>query len=295
MMNTLIIRHLPILGIILFSVASAASTPEPRALYKRWEAIKTPLAAPAEALGGYSAGCLLGAKPLPERGVGYQIMRPARSRNYGHPDLIELIEAAAKWNKKTAGSDLLIGDISRPRGGPTISGHVSHQTGLDVDIWYLQSRKKLSKKMRNSIHSPSVVHGDKLRNWKKSYANIIQQFGENPKVDRIFVNPTIKKMFCEKFPQEKSPWLAKLRPWWGHSDHFHVRLRCPEGDKRCETQDPINPNDLGCDEKELAWWFSQEAKDELAKRQDSIQSEDRPFPDLPKDCLALTNLASASK
>ena len=30
---------------------------------------------------------------------------------------------------------LLIGDMSQPRGGPMVSGHASHQIGLDVDIW----------------------------------------------------------------------------------------------------------------------------------------------------------------
>src|SRR6516165_2279694 len=30
---------------------------------------------------------------------------------------------------------LLVGDISQPRGGPMITGHDSHQVGLDADIW----------------------------------------------------------------------------------------------------------------------------------------------------------------
>src|SRR5262249_51802528 len=53
-------------------------------------------------------------------------------------------------------------------------------------------------------------------------------------------------------------WLRKLRPWWGHDDHFHVRLRCPTGDAECQVQEPIPPGD-GCG-ADLAWWFTEEAR-----------------------------------
>ena len=50
----------------------------------------------------------------------------------------------------------------------------------------------------------------------------------------IFVNAAIKKALCEKHAGE--PWMSKVRPWWGHDYHFHVRLRCPEGHSACENQ-----------------------------------------------------------
>ena len=46
-------------------------------------------------------------------------------------------------------------------------------------------------------------------------------------VDRIFVNPVIKATLCRRLPQTEHAWLGKLRPWFAHDDHFHVRLNCP--------------------------------------------------------------------
>jgi penicillin-insensitive murein DD-endopeptidase len=74
-------------------------------------------------------------------------------------------------------------------------------------------------------------------------------------VSRIFVNAAIKKALCETHKGE--PWMTKVRPWWGHDYHFHVRLHCPAGDAACEGQGPPPPGD-GCD-KSLNWWFTDEA------------------------------------
>ena len=31
---------------------------------------------------------------------------------------------------------------------------------------------------------------------------------------------------------------ARLRPWWAHHDHFHVRLKCPADSPQCVPQEP---------------------------------------------------------
>ena len=52
--------------------------------------------------------------------------------------------------------------------------------------------------------------------------------------------------------------MAKMRPLYGHHDHFHVRLSCPRGERNCEKQTPpikrISKGD-GCDET-LNWWVT---------------------------------------
>ena len=40
-------------------------------------------------------------------------------------------------------------------------------------------------------------------------------------------------------------WLRKVRPWWGHHYHFHVRLSCPPGTRGCVNQD-LPPAGDGC-------------------------------------------------
>jgi len=93
----------------------------------------TAVAGPPEAIGAYERGCLEGAVALPADGPNWQVMRPSRNRAWGHPVLIGLLErlaprlpAAADW------PGLLVGDIGQPRGGPMLTGHGSHQIGLDV-------------------------------------------------------------------------------------------------------------------------------------------------------------------
>ena len=49
---------------------------------------------------------------------------------------------------------------------------------------------------------------------------------------------------CNNATGDRS-WLNKIRPWYGHHYHFHVRLRCPAGSVGCENQAPPPAGD-GC-------------------------------------------------
>ena len=47
-----------------------------------------------------------------------------------------------------------VGDMAQPRGGPLPFGHASHQTGLDVDIWFtLTPRPRLVPAARFGLDS----------------------------------------------------------------------------------------------------------------------------------------------
>ena len=75
-------------------------------------------------------------KALPINGETWQVMRLSRNRNWAHPDLVALLERLAAKARKDAGwPGILVGDMSQPRGGPMLTGHASHQVGLDADIW----------------------------------------------------------------------------------------------------------------------------------------------------------------
>jgi len=101
-------------------------------------------------------------------------------------------------------------------------------------------------------------------------------------VNRIFVSPAIKRDMCRRYPQ--ASWLYRLRPWWGHEDHFHVRLQCPADSPLCQEQDPLDPLDNGCG-ADLDWWFSAEADREWTRLRTS--KEPRRFPALPATCTAM--------
>ena len=63
---------------------------------------------------------------------------------------------------------------------------------------------------------------------------------------RIFVNAAIKKALCREAGSDRG-WLAKVRPWWGHDYHFHVRISCPADSAHCEPQQPPVPGATAAD------------------------------------------------
>ncbi|MEM9100147.1 MAG: penicillin-insensitive murein endopeptidase, partial [Pseudomonadota bacterium] len=230
--------------------------PLAKPVFGRWSA---PSEGEPEPLGGYSKGCLAGGQELSETGPGWQAMRLSRNRNWGHPDVIAFVERLGRQAQAIGWPRLYIGDMSQPRGGP-ISGHASHQIGMDVDIWLARPvARELTRQEREQVGSPSVVRGDKLdvnKNWTPEHHDLLKSAASDPTVTRIFVNAAIKQAMCRRTGSEDSSWMRKIRPWWGHDSHFHVRLRCPEGASECVAQDPPPPGD-GCDVT-LAWWFTDE-------------------------------------
>jgi penicillin-insensitive murein endopeptidase len=234
-----------------------------------WAALKTPKKGPATSVGGYSCGCLQGSVALPHSGPGFELLHLARHRGFGHPDLVEYIRRLGATVKKKKLGMLLVGDMAQVRGGPTPTGHKSHQTGLDADLGYAfpdwALRRHPTAEERETVMAPAVVDltAGKLNDrWGPRVASLLQVAASDPAVDRIFVNPVIKRELCTH-AQPNSAWLRKLRPWWGHHDHFHVRLRCPAGNDQCTPQEPLAPDD-GC--TKLGWWFSEDARKTREKK-----------------------------
>jgi penicillin-insensitive murein endopeptidase len=150
--------------------------------------------------------------------------------------------------------------MSQPRGGPMITGHASHQIGLDADIWLLPSPNHiLSAQERETISAVSMLKpGTREIDpnvWSLPRARLIQRAAMDPAVARIFVNPAIKKALCSQATGDRS-WLHQVRPWYGHDYHFHVRLACPKDAVGCKDQDPPPAGD-GCG-ADLAWWLGPE-------------------------------------
>src|ERR1700748_3413584 len=122
-----------------------------------------PAAMPTRVIGFYSHGCIAGAEALPLNGDTWQVMRLSRTRNWGHPDLIALLERLSVKAHKDGWNGLLVGDMSQPRGGPMITGHASHQVGLDADIWLTpMPDHRLSRNEREEMSATMVVRNDRL-------------------------------------------------------------------------------------------------------------------------------------
>lgn len=231
---------------------------------RAWGAVATPLPGPARVVGATSAGCLAGAVALPPEGVGYQAVRLSRDRAWGHPSLVAWVEDLGRRARAAGLPDLWIGDLAQPRGGPMAYGHASHQTGLDADVW-LDLRPKppgspATRAARERVEVPSVVRPDgaavDAARWTEAHARLVRLAAEGPGVDRVLVNPAIKRALCEA--HGGAAWLRRVRPWRGHDSHLHARLRCPADSPECRDAAPPPPGD-GCDAT-LDWWFTEEAR-----------------------------------
>jgi penicillin-insensitive murein endopeptidase len=241
--------------------AALASLPEDAARRVFGVAV-VPAAGPGQAIGSYTKGCLAGAVELPSDGPNWQVMRPSRNRAWGHPRLIGFLQGLAATGESVGWRGLLVGDMAQPRGGPMLTGHASHQLGIEADVWLTEMPdRRLTAVERDEMSAVSVVaeDGDDIDPavWRPEHRWLLEAAARSPGVSRIFVNPAIKLALCREAAGDRS-WLRRIRPWRGHNYHFHVRLVCPAENRECRDQTALPPED-GCG-ADLAWWFTPEAR-----------------------------------
>jgi penicillin-insensitive murein DD-endopeptidase len=254
----------------------------------------------ARAIGWYAKGCLAGGKQLAADGPAWQAMRLSRNRNWGHPKLVDLVERLAREAKANGEwPGLLVGDLTQPRGGPMTSGHASHQVGLDADVWLTpMPDRKLSWKEREKTSATSMLSKEVTKVNPKVFGEgqvkLIKRAASYRAVERVLVHPAIKKALCEAAGDDKS-WLAKVRPYWGHYYHMHIRIGCPSGSNNCRSQNPP-PGGHGCG-AELAGWIKKitPSKKKTPKkvvkskkpRKKRKKKRDIMLSDLPSDCRSV--------
>lgn len=259
--------------------------------------VATPAPLAARAIGSYSKGCLAGGVSLAIDGPDWQVMRLSRNRNWGSPQLIDFLERLASDARGQDGwPGLLVGDLSQPRGGPMLTGHTSHQVGLDADIWLTpMPDRTLTPEEREEMSAVTMLKDPLTVDpavFTDAHVKLIRRAASYPQVARIFVHPAIKKALCERAGSvgKNRAWLGKVRPWWNHHYHFHVRLSCPPGMAGCKNQKPVK-GDSGCGGQELKNWYSMLRKSAIWTAQQPIDPDAKPskkknvrLRDLPRDC-----------
>ena len=260
-------------------------------------AVPLPAALAPEPIGFYSKGCMAGGVAMPPDGANWQAMRLSRNRQWGLPVLVDFLQKLAVDAAVEDGwPGLLIGDMAQPRGGPMLTGHASHQTGLDADIWLTpMPDRRLSAREREDIAATPVVepgpHEVHAHIWTPAHGRLIRRAAIDPRVERIFVAPGIKKKLGETAGGDRA-WLSKVRPYYGHNYHFHVRLSCPPG-SRCKRQPPPPPGD-GCG-TDLGYWFTAEPYKPAPKPSKPLPpAKELTVADLPPACAALLDAAAPS-
>lgn len=266
-------KTLMALGALLISASSLAATP--------WQSIRQPISGTPQSIGQFANGCIVGAEQLPLDAPDYQVMRQDQRRYFGHPDLIMFIQRLSTQVHNLQLGEVLIGDMGMAAGGRFSSGHASHQSGLDVDIWLQLPKSRWSPAMLLKPQPLDLVAADGknvvARHWQPEIDSLIKLAAKDDDVTRIFVNPAIKKQLCADAGADRD-WLRKVRPWFGHRAHMHVRLRCPAGSLQCQDQ-PAPPAGDGCG-AELQSWF-------LPAKPGSGAPVKREPPPLPPSCQAL--------
>ncbi len=235
---------------------------------------------------------------LPPRGIGHWSVRPQRTTHYGHADLIAFIQDLAARAHAERLPALPIGDLSLPRGGPYPAQHRSHQSGLDVDIYFWRLDGGLIRPPLRSWQWAPVADPPREGPWRpgplpNERIELLRLAAEDPRVDAVLVNPQIKAALCKR-AQGQRQWLSRIQPFWGHERHFHIRLRCPADSPEC-VQNPLPTPQLqgdGCGD-DLSWWFGPLAREAFfsLKRRD-LHTRGR---NLPSTCATVPELSRRNK
>jgi murein endopeptidase len=160
-------------------------------------------------------GSLIDGTQLPVEGPDWVTWDPVTDnspnlprRLYGNERTIRAIVAvtAAYRAAHPQAPRVVIGDISREGGGPMWDEHVSHQNGLDVDVYL----PRLDRKLRAPVAEDQVDH------------QLAQDL-----VDR-FVAAGAKVIFVGYSTGLHGP-AGVVVPYAGHEYHMHVRFPRPGG------------------------------------------------------------------
>ena len=139
--------------------------------------------------------------------------------------------------------------MSQPRGGlcfPSIPAIKSASTpifGLRRCQTTCKAARSASSARGTDVVAPGLRDVDpKL--WTHGHTALIRTAAQDPVVVRILVNAAIKKALCREARADHT-WLYKVRPWYGHAEHFHVQIACPADSAECKPPAPPLPSD-GC-------------------------------------------------
>jgi murein endopeptidase len=190
-------------------VSTPSPTPTPTATPE-------PAAIPSRSVGLPWRGRLVHGRQLPLEGTGFITWDPIRKRvgnrawrRWGSQRLLDTLQTvlAAYAERHPDAPPVLVGDLSRPRGGdfgPRFGGigHASHQNGLDADVYYPRLDRRLRRARR-----PHQVDRAAAQELVDAFVRAGAQY--------VFVGPSLDL---------RGPG-GVVQPLVNHDDHLHIRLR----------------------------------------------------------------------
>jgi len=174
---------------------------------------------------------------------------------YGHPKVVRAVQSVARAvrARHPEAPRLPVGELSNQKGG-LISGHLSHQNGLDVDVYFPRETElaRCEDGPTYEVRDPKTkrwhVTADFPRAW--SWA-LVSEFAARRDVKVIFIGGLLRRELASWAKRhnvtrkERKRTLRKLHPvfcrppkgvkppfyrgnFCPHDDHIHVRFRCPK-------------------------------------------------------------------
>jgi murein endopeptidase len=190
----------------------AISTPKPKQVHRkaaRADAQPTIDWHHARSLGLPYGGSLVDGTQLPVKGPDWVTWNPITdsrpnlpTRVYGNERTIRTIVSVTRAYRAAHphAPRVVIGDISRESGG-RMDDHVSHQNGLDVDVYFPRRDR--------TLRAPTAT------------AQIDHRLAQDL-LDR-FVSAGAQKIFVSSSSGFRGP-AEVVMPWPGHDYHMHVRF-----------------------------------------------------------------------
>lgn len=191
----------------------------------------------ALSIGKPNRGRIQNGMQLPESDH-YTLRDPERS--YGSSHAVAVIHDAIAAFRVESGykGEIKIADLSK-KGGGRLRPHSSHQSGRDVDIRL--PRRKGAVKGDNSV---SAI------DWDVSWA-LVKAFVDSGEIEYIFLETSRQRALRKaaqragasdeelkraiQFPSKRGTNKGLVRHAKGHRIHIHVRIKCADGNGRCES------------------------------------------------------------
>lgn len=149
------------------------------------------------------------------------------------------------YDKHPKAHRLAIGDISDADGGP-LSGHHSHQSGLDIDIGLYYRRKPASYPKEFAVADADTLDAKTTFTMIRNFARTQHR---KDGVSKIFLEYELQGVLYRyarkhgvskrelreifQYPDGKTSKHGVVRHERNHADHIHVRFKCAPKDDGC--------------------------------------------------------------
>ncbi|TPV93550.1 MAG: hypothetical protein B7733_19935 [Myxococcales bacterium FL481] len=184
-----------------------------------------PLDQTALSVGAPNRGELVDGVPMPE-GEHWEL-RSHRRRVYGTTSTIRaLVSVLGEYGRRFPDAPRVrVGDLSARR-GRFAPPHRSHQSGRDVDLYYI----------RTDGHRYGMLTRERFDAQKNWF--LIRRLIDTGEVQAIFVAHPMREWIVQQASQDLPrpqlrAYLSVVKGDDHHDRHMHIRFRCTPGNRRC--------------------------------------------------------------